>query len=168
MRKPLRIVRKIIGIVIDIFMVLFLLFATSEWTMPEFWGSLDYLGHNLYLIYWEQSKKIIVLCPEECIRGRTCYSGAELIPAYKDSYLSRDTTSNKRQYVEEVKSNRKHIIVKTNDVNTGEKTFFIVDKSFDIPEAITIEEIRDRYIFETTDSLEFVKQCKLTDVDLYF
>lgn len=167
MKKLLKIFRRFIGIAIDLVMVLFLLFATSEWTMPTLCGSSN-LGHNLYLIYGEHGNQIIVLCPEKNLHGRTCYSGAELIPTYEDSYLSRDTTSDKRQYVEETKCNKKHIIVKTNDVNTGEKTFFIVYKSFDVPEAITIDEIRDRYMFETTDSVEFVRQCEFTDVNLHF
>lgn len=162
-------IRKTLGIIIDILMILILIFASSEWTMPGFWGTANILGHNLYLLDWEQGKQIIVWCPSDAIKGRVCYGGNFLIPRYEESYMTFDKTSKrKRQYVEDIRYDKRHIIVKTRDMGSDEKTFFIVYKSFDIQEAISEEEIRDRYMYETTDSMLFVRECETTGVNLHF
>lgn len=39
--------------------ILFLLFLSSEWWCPEFWGSHN-VGKNLYLLHWERDTYLFV------------------------------------------------------------------------------------------------------------
>lgn len=138
----------IIGMLLFVIAFLYI----SEWVWPEFNGSYN-LGNGIYMMEWDGGGRIIV--KGSYIRGRTCYGGSHLIPAYESLY---DSTGNFAEYVIDAKVDEDWIIAKTGNYINGEHKYYIVDKSFDI-EKTSEEVIIKDYIFEFTDSLSFANDC---------
>ncbi|MGN6530745.1 MAG: hypothetical protein ACTHK0_03190 [Ginsengibacter sp.] len=83
------------------------------------------LGNHLSL--WDNDKKeekIIVYCEGNC------NGGIYVVPTYEGHYDS--TKQHYAEYVEEAKSNKKWVIVKTFRVKEKQENYYIINKDFDI------------------------------------
>ncbi len=101
--------------------ILFLLFLSSEWLCPEFWGSQN-VGKNLYLLHWERDTYLFVYSTD--VHGRTCYHGAPIIPSYKnDEYAN--TFVKKWGYTD------KWIALIAYNFANNRNEYFIVEKNYD-------------------------------------
>lgn len=138
--------------------IFFLLFLSSEWWCPEFWGSQN-VGKNLYLLHWERDTYQFVYSTD--VHGRTCYHGAPIIPSYKnDEYAN--TFVKKWGYTD------KWIALIAYNFTSSRNKYFIVEKNYDTDakDTLAANKIRDEHITQITDSAQFIKECKLHGINI--
>lgn len=111
------------------------------------------LGNNIYMMEWDEGARIIVNCSNKS--GRTCYGGAYLIPTYENGH---DSIGNFTEYVVTAKSDEKWVIVKTDNFQSKQHKYYIINKDYDSNE-MTTEEIINTKIDCFTDSSEFANKC---------
>ncbi len=85
--------------------------------------------------------------------------GDEIVPSSADCQNS--------EYVKEYKFDKSSIIVLTDNKQTGEHKYYIISKAFD-PEYTNDVVIRARYLWEFTDSAEFIARCERDSIALRF
>ena len=137
----------ILGIIISVIalFVLYLLFWPDD-------SSYD-LGNNIYMMEWDGGGRIIVNCTSKS--GRTCTGGYDLIPTYENSV---DNNGRFAEYVVTAKSDEKWVIVKTDNFQSKQHKYYIINKDYD-PNEMTTEEIINTKIDCFTDSSEFANKC---------
>ena len=140
------------GYLILIFIVLF---CSSEWLFPWMWGSYN-LGNNLYKLD-DDDHSAIYYCSQK--RGRTCYGGSYIVPEYIDVLSA--------EYVADYRYDDSYVIVLTDNRSTREHKYYIISKDFD-PTVTDDLGIRARYLWEFTDSNEFIARCEKDGIALRF
>ena len=125
--------------------VLYLLFWPDD-------SSYD-LGNNIYMMEWDGGGRLIVLCSH--VEGKKCYGGSYLIPTYENSV---DSNGEFAEYVVTAKSDEKWVIVKTDNFQSKQHKYYIINKDYD-PNEMTTEEIINTKIDCFTDSSEFANKC---------
>ena len=135
-----------------LFSLLFLLFLSSEWWCPEFWGSQN-VGKNLYLLHWERDTYLFVYSTD--VHGRTCYHGAPIFPSYENDE-NADTYVKKWAYTD------KRIALIAYNFANSRNEYFIVKKNYktDAEDTLVAKKIRNEHITQITDSMQFIKECK--------
>ena len=151
--------RKLLLVVpITIISLFILLFFSSEWLFPNWWGSYS-LGNNLYIMDWDGGEKIIVYSTN--IRGRTCYSGSNVLPANNNIG---------RLHVKKAISNENWVIVKAELTDTNKDCFYIISKDFKIDKLtyknINNDSIIQSHIFGPFDYISFLSELKLRKINL--
>lgn len=118
------------------------------------------LGNNIYMMEWDEGARIIVNCSNKS--GRTCYGGAYLIPTYENGH---DSIGNFTEYVVTAKSDEKWVIVKTDNFQSKQRKYYIINKDYD-PNEMTTEEIINTKIDCFTDSSEFANKCLKNEISI--
>lgn len=135
-----------------------ILFFSSEWLFPSWWGSYS-LGGNLYMLDWDGGEKVIVYCNNP--RGRTCYSGISVIPSNTDTNQIR---------VIAAKSSDEWVIVKAKSSNEDKKRYYLISKDINIDnlncDKVDCDSIIQSHIIGPLDSLTFIKEVKQKSVNL--
>lgn len=145
---------------ITIILLSLLLFFTSEWLFPSWWGSHS-LGHNLYMLDWDGDggNKIIVYCSN--LRGRTCYSGLSVIPSNSNSG---------QLWVITAKSNERWVIVKAKQTQDNKNCYYLISKDFDIDnlncQKVNCDSMIQSHIVGPLDSIAFMRELSLKNVSL--
>ena len=147
-----KIIIKILGILIIIVLLFIGFLFASEWIFPQMHGSYN-LGHGIYMMEWDGGGRVIVYGTS--ISGNTCYGGTPLIPTYNNQY---DSLGRQMEYVVDAKSNKRWIIVKTNNKMTHQKKIYIIDKDCNTQEK-TSDNTLPIQILNYNDSLDFAKAC---------
>lgn len=147
-----------IGIII-VFTCLLLFSYIATWWYPEFHGSHS-LGNNIYMLDWDGGGKIIVRGTS--LEGNTCYGGERLIPDYDNQY---DSTGNFAEYVVDAICNEHWVIAKTDNKNTAQRKYYIINKR-NISDDMPTEEIIKSRVECFSDSIKFVKRCTTYGINL--
>ena len=143
---------------ITIILLSLLLFFTSEWLFPSWWGSHS-LGHNLYMLDWDGGNKIIVYCSNP--RGRTCYGGLSVIPSNSNSSQLCVITA---------KSNERWVIVRAKQTQDNKNCYYLINKDFNIDnlncQNVNCDSMLQSYVVGPLDSIAFIKELMLKNVSL--
>ena len=148
----------VLGLVALIICLVTFLYA-AEWIWPEFNGSYN-LGNNIYMLEWDGGGRIIVSGTN--ISGKTCYGGENLIPTYENSV---DSNGHFTEYVVDAKSDERWVIVKTDNYQSKQRKYYIINKDYD-PNEMTAQDIIDTKIECFTDSSEFANKCLENEISI--
>ncbi len=77
--------------------------------------------------------------------------------SYAEAYDS--VSGKRRESVSQVVRYPGHLAVTTRNLLSGERRYYIVDKSYD-PETTNHYQIKYNYLFATADSASFIRKCK--------
>lgn len=147
--------------IIGRYIFLCICFGATEWICPEVWGSYS-LGKNIYMLENEGYGRFIV--QGWSMSGRVCRSGENIVPLMSEMY---DSLGQRAQYVVDAKYNRESIIVRTDNYQTHCRKYYIISKDF-TDERIQVDSIINNYLWEFTDSTEFIARCEKDGIPLRF
>ena len=90
------------------------------------------------------------------------YRGKNLIPTYENSV---DSNGHFTEYVVDAKSDERWVIVKTDNYQSKQRKYYIINKDYD-PNEMTAQDIIDTKIECFTDSSEFANKCLENEISI--
>ena len=133
----------------------------TGWICPEVWGSYS-LGKNIYMM--EDALDGYYIVQGRKVRTRVCEHGDYIVPLMSEMY---DSLGREAEYVVDAKYNRESIIVRTDNYQTHCRKYYIISKDF-TDERIQVDSIINNYLWEFTDSNEFIARCEKDGIALRF
>lgn len=143
-----------IKVTIFVFLLVFYI-CPPEWMWPEY-----NLGNNIYMMEWDGGGRIVVLCSH--VEGKECYGGSQLIPTNENHC---DSLGRYVEYVVTAKSDERWVIVKTNNKQSRQSKYYVINKDYD-PNEMTAQDIIDTKIECFTDRSEFDNYCLKNGINI--
>lgn len=168
MKRAYRIVLKvvlwsvvcIVGLPVVLVLLLLGFGYISTYIYPEFWGSKD-LGNGVYFMsgdnYYDAS-----IVEGSAFDNNVCTGGPQILPQHW-----YDDKGDLLEYLVCKEFDDLNIIALIYNYQTTEHKYCILSKSFN-PDSTSFDEIVNKYVFEFTDSLKFIKECEDRDISLRF
>lgn len=144
--KILRIACKTLLIFGIMLTLLFAFLYLSQWFWPQLWGCTP-VGNNLYIVEWTEYPKLLYNDSPSAPRGRTIYSGADIIPPLSDQdSIVIETIDTKGDYIISAGINR----------FSGEPIYYLLKPSEINTTNFTLDSIR-KHVFQF-ESIEFLNE----------
>ena len=150
----------IVGVPAAIIFLFFFLGYIFTFIYPEAWGSKD-LGNGLYVMAGNNYYDDIIV-QGSAWDNNVCRGGLQILPIN-----SFDGSGNLLEYIVSTEYDDLNIIALIYNYQTTEHKYCILSKSFN-PDSTSFDEIVNRYVFEFTDSLKFIKECEDRNISLRF
>jgi hypothetical protein len=112
------------------------------------------------MLNWDEGGRFIVNCSRKS--GKACEGGDDLIPTYENRF---DSNGNYAEYVVKAKSDEKWVIVKTNNFQSKQLKYYVINKDYD-PNEMTYKDIINTKIECFTDRSEFDNYCLKNGINI--
>lgn len=144
-----------------VFVLLFFGFGyVSTYIYPEFWGSKN-LGNGIYYMYGDNYYDASIVIGSG-FDNNVCTGGPQILPRHW-----YDDKGDLLEYLVSKEFDDLNIIALIYNYQTAEHKYCILSKSFNA-DSTSIEQIVSGYVFEFTDSLEFIRECEDRNITLRF
>lgn len=111
----------------------------------------------------KKEDRIIVYCKGDC------HGGIYVVPTYARHY---DSNGRYAEYVEEAKSNKEWVIVKTYRIKENQENYWIIDKEFSIAKldcsTVDCDSILQRQVTGPLTLNKFQHKLQVLNIDLNF